>query len=416
MARRLKKLIKAFRFIERNRPRITLDADTRLNPSTHCIQLKEDANGHYSTAADLAVRTWLAVPNTVKRWIGFQAYVRNKNDFAGTQKTDVQFRLSADGITDLIWDGAWLTAGVGDWNTEADIASNIATFPVTEQAIQVVVNLSTQLAVLTPEVDWVKLLYESDLEWQEDYVVRSLIPELRDQIRPIGEYALDLAAAAATIDLGAIETPYAIVGVDSAYNLTNDPKRLADIASAYDSGTKILTLTGSQALGEHVLVRFLYQPVVAFTTSQDYTELAKVPAIVVEDVGLFSTHRIEPGDHVINKSTGDGYQLTEGYHTDIEFQIRWVADKAKDEQRLADELKRFFANNKQLRSRGQDELFDLYVIDRYGQQTTPSQDELQSGRLRGRIVRAVFYAGDAKPVTGVKRFRATGGNVEFETP
>ena len=419
MSRRLKKLIKVFRFEETNRALVTLGADTRLNPGTSRIQLKKiGATEAYSTAVDLQVRTRLTNPNTVKAWIGFEALARNKaNPATGAQVTDVKFRLSVDGVNDLYWDGAaWSAAGASDWNTEAEVAANIAAFPVATQSLQVAVNLSTSDARYTPEVDWVKVLYESDLEWQEDYIARSLIPELREQIRPIAEFALDLLAASATVDLTAVETPYNIVAVDSAYNLTSDPRKLTDLAQSYDTGTKVLTLSGSQPLGERILIRFIYEPEVALLTSQDYSELAKVPVVVIEDVELFNRRGIEPGDHVINRATGDGWQLTHGYHADIDLEIRWIVDQSKDQQRLADEFKRFFATNQQLRSRGQDEPYDLWLVDQYGQQATASQDELQAGRLRARIVRAVFYARDAKPVPGVRRFVVTGGNMEFETP
>jgi hypothetical protein len=395
MARRLKKLIKTFQFKEENRSRVALGTDVRLNPETHRLQLKANALYEYPTTADLYAKTWLANPNTVKEWLIFQALVANE----------------------LYWDGgAWSAAGPGDWSTEAEVVANIAAFPMATQSIQVIINLSTTDPKYTPEVDWVKLLYNSDLEWQEDYIAESMMPELREQLRPIAEYAEDLVAASTTVDLSVIETPYDITDVDSAYNLTSDPQKLTDIASSYDTGTKVLTLTGSQPLGERILVRFKYRPVVALMTSQDYSEFAKVPAVILDDVELFGHHSIEPGDHVIDKGTGDGYRLAHGYQADIDLQIRCIADKSKDQHRLADELKRFFATNQQLRSRGQDELFDLWLADKYGQQATPSQDELQAGRLRARIVRAVFYARDAKPVTGTKRFIATGGNLEFETP
>jgi len=417
MSRRLKKLIKVFSFEERYRSDVTLGPNTRLNPSTGRIQLKEGANFLYPTDPDLYVKTRLTTPNTVKGWIGFEAKTDNKTDPEGNQVTDIRFRLSVDGANDLYWDGAaWSAAGAGNWNTEAEIAANIASFPVATQSLQVVTNLSTSHESYTPEVDWIKVLYESDIEWQEDYIVRSLVPELRENIRAIAEYAVDLPAASATVDLGVIETPYNIVDVDSAYNLTADPRKLTDLAQSYNSGTKVVTLSSSQPVGERILVRFTYEPEVAVMTSQDYSELAKVPAVIIEDIELVGNHPIEPGDHVINRATGDGWQLTHGYQSDIELQIRWIADKSTDQQRLADEFKRFFANNQHLRSRGQDELYDLWLIDKYGQQASASQDELQAGRLRARIVRAVFYARDAKPVYGVKRFIVTGGNLEFETP
>lgn len=408
MARRLRKLIKSFPFEETFRRDITLGPDVRLNPSRNRLELKATA-GEFPTTPDLFAKTRVTTPARAKNYIGFFVILKNKT--LGDKSTNVLFRLG-DGTTERYFNAganAWIPAAPNNWNTEQEVADNIATFP--GQSLQVIINLSTQDASLTPTVDEVRVLYEADLDsFQEEYVVRSFIADLRELIRPIAEYAI--VSDSGTIDLNVIDTPYNIVDVDSAYDDTADPNHLVDLEPTLASG--IVTLGTTAPNGNTVVVRFIYKPEVALTTSQDFTELAKVPVIVLDDVTLANKMRIRPRPYVINKGTAQGFALEEGFQADIQIPLRLITDKGKDLDRLAGEVKRYFANTQLLRSRGQDDLFSLTVIDPFDNLTTPSQKEIHAGRLLATIHRAVFYPEDAKPITGVKRFKVTGGNVEVE--
>lgn len=411
MARRLRKLIKWFPFEETFRKDITLGPDVRLNPRRNRLELKATAD-QFPTTPDLFAKTRVTTPARVKNYIGFFVILRNKK-VGTTQVTDVLFRLG-NGTQEFYFNpgaSAWIPASPNNWNTEQEVADNIASFP--GQSLQVIINLSTQDPTLSPEVDEVRVLYEADLDsFQEEYVVRSFIEDLREQIRPIAEYAIE--SDGGTIDLGNIETPYNIVDVDSAYDDTADPAHLVDLEPTFDPGTKIVTLGTTAPLGNTVLLRFVYKPEVALTTSQDFTELAKVPVIVLDDVTLTNKTRVRPRPYVINKGTAQGFALEEGYQADIQIPLRLITDKAKDLDRLAGEVKRYFANTRLIRSRGQDDLFALTIIEPFDNVTTASQKEIHAGRLLATIRHAVFYPEDAKPITGVKRFKVTGGNIEVE--
>lgn len=410
---RLRKLIKEFWFRDEDRAITTLGPDVRIVPERDLLTLKA-TGGAFPTTQNLYAKTRLTNPLSVKKWIGFQVDVTNDFNAQGVALTSVKYRLSDDGTNQLWWNGsAWVAAAPGEWNTEAEVANNIASFPVTNRSLQVIVNPSTTVTSSAPEVTRIKVLYDSDLEWDEEYIGRSLLPALREEIRPIGEYTLVAPSGGlSTVDLGAIETPYNIDSVDSAFNLATDPDRLVDIADTYDAGAKVLTLATPAAAGESVNVRFVYVPEVVLARSQDYTELSKVPALVIESVVYGDSQEVTVGEHVINKATGAGWQQDVGAQYDINISLRWVADKQVDAVRIANQAKKFF-DERMLRARGQDELFPLCIVDAYDSQTSAGQSGLHTGRLRARLYRAVFYVQPAKPVRGVLRLLATANSDQF---
>jgi hypothetical protein len=401
-------VLKVFDFAENQRNRLAIGAGARLNPQLHKLMLKL-TNGGYSTDSDIQVATWLSEPKSIKKWLVF--YVKSDEPDA----TSLGYRLSDDGINPMYWDGLEWRAPVGsEWNTESEINEGIQEFPTSNTAIQVIINLKTTDAAYTPSVFEVHLAYESDVNYQEDYV-RSLIRAVRTNVRPIADYRTTVKRSTTTITLDSIETPYNIASVDSVFNVSDDPNLQEDLFSSFDSATKTITLSKEVDGGSTIHVRFVYEPKIALTTSQDYTELDKVPAIIVESVSTGQSHDVG-NQHIINKSTGDGYVWKNLYQVDIEVPMRMVTDKAIDQQRLSDAMKAFFSSNPFLVSIARDERYRLWLINDYDQLTYPTQSELHTGRLRARIAKALFSPTDAQQITGVKRFVITGGNVELEVP
>jgi hypothetical protein len=404
---RLKKLIKQFEFTNDLRDRITLGPNVRLSPKENRLELI-DSSG-YPTTADLYAKTWITNPSSVKQWLSFEADVVNpKVDNA--EVTSVKYRLG-DGTNQKWWNGsAWVT-NTANWNTEAEIATNIATFPVTSRQLQIIINLRTTNVGYTPEVYGLKVLYSSDIEFQDDLINRSLIPMLRTKVRPIADFPVSLAASGSTINIKTtypLETPYNIVGIDSVYNHTDDPNHQTDLYSSYNPTTGDITLTSSLAAGKVAWIRFYYEPEVAVTTSQDYSEIEKIPSIILSEIALVDATEIGQDDSVINKATLAGTKIPSPLAGDLEITARLLTDKARDQQMLADEMKRFFVENPFIRSKGMDEDYRLWLIDEYAQQTTPSQDEIHSGRLRFRIVKALFFHKQTVDVHPVSSFKFTG--------
>jgi hypothetical protein len=402
---RIKHIVKSFDFEEQNRAKLTFGPGTRLDPALNALCLK-DTGGAFPTTPDLYVKTWVTAPAALKRWVGFQAFVKHTIDDLGQPITDVRYRLS-NGGPELYWNSgasAWVPAAPNNWNTEAEVANNIASFPVLDPSLQLIINLRTPDDRFTPYVATVRLLAETDLEELEDYVWRSLIPELRAQVRPIGEHDIESDGTAA-IDLASayrIETPYDIVGVDAVYDLDADARRLNNLFSSFNPVTKLITLTAPPAAGNRVRINFLYQLPIAVNTSQDYIEVEKVPQIVFESVDGLRFGEAIKSEYVINKATGAGKQVNAS-QSDIELSGRILTDKSKDLARIVLEIRKY-ADKGLFRSVGQDEPYRIQLLEDFELRGFPTQQESRTGVFRLRIVKAVFYDSDAVDITGVLDF------------
>ncbi len=420
MAPRLRQMIKTFGLQESDRSGMVLDQGVRLNPKLSRLEIMP-IGGALGTklpknTPDLLARTRVTGPSSLKQWTGFFVLLTQPKG------TTILFRLG-DGVKDYYWSAGanqWIVASPGNWSSEKDVANNIDKWGARQVpvvgglALQVVVNLATTDEKITPVVDEIRLSYDCDLEFLEDYVVRSFIADLREQLRPIGRIEQASDGSTVTFDLSKIQTPYDVVGLDSVYDATADPDQLSDLGATFDPVTKIVTLPGPVPSGNKIHIRFLWRPEVVVSKSQDYTELAKIPVVIFDDVNVLSELPIRNRPFILNKGTNQGFAFEEAFQADISIPFSFITDKGFDLHSLQGELRRYFANNKRLRSRGQDEFFDLRVSQPFDAATTTSQKELHTGRLLVTIVNAVFYPEDAKQITGVKRFSVTGGNLTFE--
>lgn len=415
---RTKDLIFSFNFGRDDRPDLDLSGGLRLNPTVtrRDAQLelprRTDDTSLYDTTQTLTAKHRLFNPLNVKQWAGFEVVIKNKIDPDGTGAvvTSAFYRLG-DGVSEYWWDGgAWVVNNT-DWNTEAEIANNIATFPVDERALQVTINLRTADTRVTPELYQIKVLYKSDIDHHEDYVLRSFIPELKENVRPIARALAEMADTGTELCFSAsdLEAPYEIVDVDAVFNLDDDPNLLTDLASSYDADTGIITLNSSVDVGTAMLVRFTYKPLVALTTSRDYIEVAKVPAIHILNVRFIEMSINAQDDTVLNKDSNQGTRVFAPRQGHIEMELLVQTDKQYDQMRLAEELRRYFAKNPLMRSRGMDVKFRLWLVDEYRTEGVPNSADLQSGRLLCRIVNALFFERDSETVFGVAGFSAQTG-------
>lgn len=410
MAPRLKQLIQTFPFSEDQRSNVTLGPDVRLNPDMHWLQLEEQADDTYKTDSGLFAKTRVTTLRQLKKWLGFEAVAIHPRDDLGADLTSLGFRLS-DSTDEFWWNGSVWVANTTNWNTEAEVAAKIDQFSVDSQSLQIVINLVTTDKTVTPVLKAIKLMFESELEHQEDYVWRSLIPDLRNKVRPITDHPFVVPTTRNTLDLKVdfkIETPYNVVGIDSVYDHTNDPKHLNDLFSSFDPNTLVVTLSASIVGGDVAWVRFIYEPEVAVTTGQEYSEIAKVPALILSEIELVDSKEAGQEQSVSNKTAGSVKVLPGPLIADIQFTVRLLTNKAKDQVRLADEMKRYFIENPLLRSKGLDRDFRLWLIEEYRQTTEPTQKEIHSGRLRFRIVEALFFEKRAVDKFVVERFNLSG--------
>jgi len=412
---RTKKLIKTFEFSEENRSRIVLGTSVRLNPATNRLELQADSNGSFPTSGGLYAKTWATTPANAKGWLGFQTdSVMKKID--GVPVTQYRFRLG-DGTVQRYWNGTTWAVTTTAWNTEEEVANHIASFPVSSRTIQVIANLQTTDSTVTPELSWIKILYASDIEFQEDLVYRTLVRQLRAQVRPLAEYQVvkPTSSSKFVFDPDALDTPYNFVSVDSVFNHTDDSNHLTDLFTSFNPSTHEITLSQSVDAGKQLWIRFIYEPEVAVDTNREYHEVGKVPALVLEDINLENTSEMGPADWVLNRFVGTGVKIPAPLRGDLVVTLLIETSKGVDLQRLADEVKRFCMNNPLITSLGLDEKYRLWMTKEFDQSGTSNQADIHTARVEFRLVNVLYYAKDPVNVFGVLGFHVDGNlNLSIE--
>lgn len=421
-------LVKLFELVEENRARIDLSGGLRLNPGNPVVEesrleLPRQAapNQHlYDTSTTLSALTWLTTPLSVKSWKGFEAVITDAADpdGGGAIVTSAGYRLD-DGTDEFWWDGgAWVSAASTDWNTEEEVAANIAAFSVSERALRVVVNLRTSDARVTPKLVEIKVLYGAVIDHQEDYLIRSLIPALKAGVRPAGRTLIAFSGGTTLLLSNYVtETPYNIVDIDSVFDNVADPNHQTDLLDNYNTTTKVITLASDPGSTD-LFIRFLYQPVVALDTSRDYREVGAIPSLTIEGVRIVGAAVRGTDDSVVNKAAGTAVVVLAPRQGDIEFDLVADTDKIVDQHRLAEEARAYLSRVNFLRSVGMDENFRLWVLSDYEATGAPNGADLRTGKLRARIVGAVFFErGSNESASAVKTFQTSpDSNLQISTP
>ena len=230
--------------------------------------------GHY-------VRTRLFAPGIFSSWGFIQLMGEEDDDENGTQVTFLEARIW-DGTEALYWDGAaWSSAGATDFNTLADFNENLPSF--TGSSIAFEIRLRTTDAQYTPVLGEVCLKWEGkNVSFLREWVVNTLVGSLKDSIRPRTDYPVKHTGGS-TVALveHPLDASWDLTDIIEVYDQDNDPDHETNLFSSYDSTESRVTLTGTVSAGTVLWLVARYAPQVAVTTSTDYFEGAKSPAILV---------------------------------------------------------------------------------------------------------------------------------------
>jgi len=354
--------------------------------SDYNVRLRRQDDGYFSIDPDIWFRTWTTIPKSLRKLLMIQVKGKTPKD------TSFQVRLF-DGTDQYWWDGAsWSVPGPGDWNDEGTINANIEDFPVLpDRQFGVVVNLVTADKYVTPKVTEILVLMEIRIDYIEDLVFRSLIPMMKQEVRPIANYDLPpFDADQSTIDLNdyVLDTAFNIVDVDAVFNWTTDPELLTDILDSYDPGTKVITLTTDILAGERPFILFRYEPEITYTTQQDYVEVAKVPSIVLQrlEVPVATAYNLAAREGIVDKGSGRAVLIKEPWRATLEFRLHVQTDRAVDEFRLMTKIMEFFERNKRIRSVGLDEYFRMEIIREFRDLISPDRSDMRVFWTRFQII------------------------------
>lgn len=416
----LRDFIKHFTFKERDRDVITLGPSTRLNPTTHRAQLAESAAGTYSTDAGLYVKTWLAQPQAVREWRGFEAYVVHKK-IRNEQVTSLGFRLS-NGTDEFYWTGSEWEVNTVDWNTEAEVADNISSFSAASRKLQVVVNLATSNELVTPELIEIRVLYGALLDSEiEDIVFRSFVPALRSAVRSVTRFIITKAADGDTIALDdfPLEGDYRVVGVDAAFNYTDDPGLDTDLFQSHtskstpsdpwtDGTVDVITLSSSVDAGKRVWLRLQLEPVVADQTSRDWYEVEHLPSLLIESVSFIESAQRQGDDYVGNRNDATAKLLPGPTQGTLQVALAGITDKIVDSLRLGAVVNRYFGDSPTLVSTGLDESYRLRLVDVHDSRNSPNEQDVRAWRKVFYIEHFCVWDRASVDAYLVKRFQTTG--------
>lgn len=397
-----RKIIKLFVLDEDSRSSITLsDTDKiRLSPKPPpgLILLKQDADNEYPVNdVDAYVTTWTTAPDSWLSWVAFEAIVTEKKDDLNNVVTSYYYRLT-NGTNEFYWTGAAWTISTTQWNTEQEINEGLSSW--NSKTIGLIVNPRTSDKDITPEVIKLKLLYGARINFLRDLVL-SFTDMLGDELRSWRQHVLITSSITSTLDLEnnyPLDLEVEITDILAVYNHDDDPTHTTNLLSSWSD--PVITLTSSVPADKRVWIDYEYKPRVAFATDVDYLELSAVPAVWIEDM-LSTTVRGMFRDHVLRRDTNIAYKWSDTRVGDLEMMMSIEATNPDDHLMLTGQVEQTFANVRQLRSTGLDELFDITIAETYSSRGGPDVKGRLSSRYRVRI-RNVLLAASTEQRYGIQ--------------
>jgi len=333
------KLVKCFDFNEDLRERLTFSdpAKIRLLPQSltypyGTLQLKgqsiHPSNGKtiYPLDTDLTVTLSPTEPQQLVQWLVFDVTPRPGLQPAGTSVT---FRLT-DGTTEYYWSGAaWVPAtDPAHFNDQATVTANITQFTqdVAGNKLGLVIKLATTDKYETPTVDVIDLLYECRIDYLRSLVADALIPSLREGLHTRIDHVIH-APGGDKVRLQDIETAYKIVSFDAAYDHEADPNHRTNLLTGADLDSKVLSLSTSVDRGKRLWIEFTIEPKLYLNYgSQDYTEVEKIPAVVVDSFEL-SGAEVSAEISARDIGTMQATVRRSPFRLDLQFSVLLLAEK-----------------------------------------------------------------------------------------
>jgi len=362
------KLTIPFVFEEANRSRLTFSDTTkvRLNPITNRIELRSQG---YDLVTGLPtypvlparpwVRTWAVTPEAMRQWLSFWCEAQLPTG------TSVMFRLN-NGTADYFWNTtpptpAWtvVVTEATDWSTHDAVAEHIATFPVTSGKIAVVVGLGTTNASVTPQVQYVDVLMDCELEWFYSILAATVLPELREHLQVPVDFSLN-APGGLRVSLLDVETPFNILSVGAVYDHQADPHHRTSLLSTYDATSRSILLTVSVARGVPLWIVFIAEPeVVVNWASQDYVEVEKIPAVVIDGIEP-TIYQNFAEQHTKNIHTKTAVVRRRPLRLTVRFEVVLLAEKTRTLLAMMGQALKFISSHPVLRWRDLDQDVSLH--------------------------------------------------------
>lgn len=393
----------------------------RLDPQDHKIKLKLDSDFLYPTDADLHVRSRTYNPGAVRQLLKLQVNSTIPTDEDGAALASVGLRLY-DGTNERYWDGgSWAVAGASDWNTEAEVNANLATFNVaTSRQFAVVLNLVTTDPKVTPEVESVHVAWQGPVDWHDDIILDSLVGTLQSELTYVAGAALPpVSSPTSSLDLDDYfeNVTFNVTDLDAVFDDVNDPNHLTDLLSSYDSGTRVATLSAAIPSSGQPFLRLVIKPQVAWETHQDFSEVGLLPQVVLREARALRSSKYPEWARTgtVRKDDGTAIEVPPPYRTTYEIEAELRTDRSREQHRLQEAFNRLFAKGPSggvgpfLRSVATDRHYRLWLVDEF-RVVNPTENAADL-----RVNRAVFRLEDValELETAIDTYAVLGLNMGF---
>lgn len=234
--------------------------------------------------------------SSVRAWLAVEIYYLQPAD------TEVLLRAVLDG-SEVWWDGGdWSAAADPDeWTDVVAFAANFSSLPATDRQLAIRAWLRTDDEAATPTFYGARVLYGvvgvGDVY---DALNATVLASLRDEVRVGGVQQVDTGAGLASLDLDA-EHPYDLIAVDAAFNLTDDPDELVELAGAL-AGT---TWTPTTPIGPSKVLRveYSFRPWCVVAEHRSAERLDRLPRIALRPDAGAERDRWSSSDQVRNLAT-----------------------------------------------------------------------------------------------------------------
>ena len=347
----------------------------------------------------------------VREWQLAQFDVGNVDDETGTQVTDVRARLH-DGTDELYFTaGSWTVVSDPDvdWNSLEEVKDNLGSWDL-DSPLGLVFELSTTDKRYTPAVSGFKLLYEVELVDEfNDWLYGALVDEMKSNVRPIKDIMI-VSKGGTTIDFAfSVEDKLEVwkrgddggtsmfTDIVAVYDETTDPNHRVNLFDSFDTVTREIDLTGPVTTAGDVLIRAVYEPLVAVTTSQDYVELAASPSVEFSDVDVEDLGEA-PTDAYIMDVFSDpptAVILPAPRRAHVAVTLTVTAPTAVDLHRLATEVTTFLQERRTTASPSTGDEVTLRIVNTFGSATTPNLSDLHTATMSFRLENVYFHHRDA---------------------
>lgn len=317
----------------------------RLDEADHRVKLKRGVDGTYPLDANLSVRTWLWRPQAARRLLALELKATLPTG------TSVGFRLW-DGATEYVWKGtpaSWKAAAAGEWMTEDGVNAHLAVFPLPSPvAVGFRLNLLTTDEEETPVLDGFAVLWEGEVDWTQDLVLDSLVPQLRAAaVYPV-DFALPPVPAVAggpgveEVALGDYQTDgrLEVVDVIAAFDHTADPGHLVDVLDDYDPATRTVALDPVVPYEHVIYLRMRCAAAVAWDTNQDLAAVRRLPEVVLRNSTApdVTKYPLGTGGSVVRRDTGNAVVVPPPTRVTWHLVAEVRTDRTREQARVLDAL------------------------------------------------------------------------------